>query len=62
MDMRALTVGGTGIAWQRMIARLVRQGPVTPKLPTSILQALAADVFASESIGRDIEPVWDGEY
>jgi hypothetical protein len=35
---------------------------VTPKLPTSILQALAADVFVSESIGRDIELVWDEEY
>ena len=45
-----------------MISRLVLNGPVTPRLPTSILQELAADVYVSETIARDIEPVWDEEF
>jgi 6-phosphogluconolactonase/glucosamine-6-phosphate isomerase/deaminase len=62
MDMHALTVGGTSISWQRLMSRLVLHGPVTPRLPTSILQSLKTDVFVSESIARDIEPVWNEEY
>lgn len=53
-EMAAITVHGTSTAWQRLIARLVYHGPVTPKLPTSILQELRTDVFISETIAQDI--------
>jgi len=56
MEISAITVHGTPTAWQRLIARLVYHGPVTPKLPTSILQELRTDVFISETIAQDIKP------
>ena len=62
MDMNALTVDGTSISWQRMTTRLVAHGPVTPQLPTSILQTLPTDFYISETSAQDIEPIWDKEY
>ncbi|MGN6626754.1 MAG: hypothetical protein ACTHLN_09050 [Tepidisphaeraceae bacterium] len=61
-EVSALTVHGTQTSWQRMIARLVYHGPVTPRLPTSILQELRTDVFISESIAQDIVPDLDKGY
>lgn len=61
-EMSAITVHGTATAWQRMIARLVYHGPVTPKLPTSILQELRTDVYISESIAQDIRPDFNKGY
>jgi glucosamine-6-phosphate deaminase len=62
MDISALLIHGTATTWQRLIARLVYHGPVTPRLPTSIHQLLSSDVFISESIARDIEPDWEKGY
>jgi glucosamine-6-phosphate deaminase len=62
MDLHALNTAGTQVSWQRMVSRLVLHGPVTPLLPTSILQTLPTDVYISESAARDIEPVWHHEY
>jgi hypothetical protein len=31
-------------------------------VPTSLLQTLRTDVWVSESIARDIEPMWDKCY
>ena len=56
MEISAITVHGTPTSWQRLIARLVYHGPVTPKLPTSILQELRTDVFISETNAQDIRP------
>ncbi len=56
LDMHAITVHGTATSWQRFVSRLVLHGPVTPRVPESILQILPTDVVVSESIARDIEP------
>jgi glucosamine-6-phosphate deaminase len=62
VDVSALTIHGTQTTWQRLIARLVYHGPVTPRLPTSILQELSTDVYISESIARNIEPDFSKGY
>ena len=62
LDMHALTTAGSNVSWQRLITRLVLHGPVTPKVPESILQTLETDVLVSESIAMDIEPLWDRGY
>ena len=62
MDMHALSTAGTIVSWQRFMTRLVLHGPVTPRVPTSILQQTGADVYVSESAAADIEPIWDLSY
>ena len=62
MDMNSLTVDGTSVSWQRLITRLVAHGPVTPRVPTSIVQTLPTDFYISETNARNIEPIWDKEY
>ncbi len=61
-EMAAISVAGTSTAWQRLIARLVYHGPVTPKLPTSILQELPTQVTISETIAQDIKPDFSKGY
>jgi len=58
IDLHAISVGGSPISWQRLTTRLCLHGPVTPRLPQSIMQELKADVWISESAARDIEPTW----
>jgi glucosamine-6-phosphate deaminase len=62
MDMNALTIAGTGVSWQRLITRLVAHGPVTPKVPSSLLQTLPTDFFIADSIAEDIAPDWTMAY
>jgi glucosamine-6-phosphate deaminase len=62
MDFHGITVHGTKTAWQRLISRLVLHGPVTPKLPQSIIQELRSDVFVSQTIAADIEADFDKGY
>jgi glucosamine-6-phosphate deaminase len=62
IDLHSITVAGSEISWQRMITRLVLHGPVTPRLPASILQTLRTDVWVSERAAQDIEPRWDLGY
>jgi glucosamine-6-phosphate deaminase len=62
MDMIALTVHGTATSWQRLMARLVTHGPVTPRVPTSIHQLLSTDCYISETNARTIEPDWNKGY
>ena len=62
IDMHAITVGGSFVSWQRLITRLVLHGPVTPKVPESILQTLRTDVWLSEAVAENIEPHWDRGY
>lgn len=61
-DSHSLNVGGTNISWQRLITRLICHGPVTPKVPSSILQTCKTDVYITESAAADIEPVWEIGY
>ncbi len=62
MDMNAIGTAGTFVAWQRIATRLACHGPVTPKVPSSILQTMKTDVFITENIAADIEPIWDQGY
>jgi glucosamine-6-phosphate deaminase len=62
IDMHAITVDGSFASWQRFTTRLVLHGPVTPRVPESILQALRTDVWVSESVAANIEPHWDKGY
>ena len=57
-----ISVHNTGTAWQRLVARLVMHGPVTPLVPESLLQKLGAEVIISETIAQNIEPDWDKGY
>ena len=56
MDRSAIRIGGSDVSWQRFISRLVAHGPVTPKVPASILQTVPTDFYIAESIAADIEP------
>jgi len=50
VETHALTTGGTNSSWQRTISKLCLFGPVTPLVPTSIIQRLGAEVFVGESL------------
>lgn len=55
-------VHGTSTSWQRLTARLALFGPVTPRVPDSIVQLASSDVWISESIAQKIEVDWDKGY
>ena len=54
-EMHALSTMGSVSSWQRMTSRLVLYGPVTPKVPSSILQLLPTSVYVSEGIAKEFE-------
>jgi glucosamine-6-phosphate deaminase len=62
IDFHALTTMGTRSSWQRFMTRLCLHGPVTPKVPTSILQTAPATVIVSETAAADIKPDWELGY
>ncbi|MCS7047895.1 MAG: hypothetical protein NZ483_01200 [Verrucomicrobiae bacterium] len=62
VDMHAITIGGGFHSWQRLTTRLCLHGPVTPKIPASILQTLPTDVWVSDLIAADIKPRWELGY
>ncbi len=62
MQQHALSVAGTRVSWQRFVTRLILHGPVSPKVPESLLQTLPTDVLVSENAAQDIEPLWDFAY
>jgi len=62
IEMHGITTAGTFVSWQRMISRLVLHGPVTPQVPSSILQTLRTDVYVTETIAANIEPQGDLQY
>ncbi len=62
LDMHAITVHGSFASWQRLTTRLCLHGPVTPRVPTSILQLLPTEVLVSETAAADIEPHWELSY
>ncbi len=62
MDTHSLAVLGTMVSWQRLVTRLVLHGPVTPKVPESLLQLLPTDVILSETAAADVRPNWDIAY
>ena len=62
IDMNNLQTDGTFVSWQRFMTRLAIHGPVTPKVPTSILQITNSEFWISETCAADIEPRWDKCY
>jgi 6-phosphogluconolactonase/glucosamine-6-phosphate isomerase/deaminase len=62
MQQHALGVAGTQVSWQRFVTRLILHGPVTPRVPESLLQTLPSDVIVSENAAQNIEPRWDFAY
>lgn len=62
IEMHGISTAGTHVAWQRMISRLVLHGPVTPQIPSSILQNLGADVYVTETIAAKVEPNFVFQY
>ena len=62
LDFHSITVHGTTTSWQRLTTRLCLHGPVTPRIPASILQTLRTDVYVSETSAMDIAPTWDVGY
>ncbi len=62
IDLHGITIDGSFASFQRFMTRLVLHGPVTPRVPTSILQTLDTDVWVTESAAADVIPRWDKGY
>jgi len=54
-EMHALSTMGSTSSWQRLTSRLVLYGPVTPKVPSSILQLMPTSVYVSEEIAKEFD-------
>jgi glucosamine-6-phosphate deaminase len=55
VGLYSIGINGTSSSWQRLIARLALFGPVTPKVPDSIIQLKPSDIWVSENIAQAIE-------
>ena len=58
IEIHALLTNGTFSSWQRMTSRLVLHGPVTPLVPSSMLQLMKTQVYVSDEIAAPFEP-WE---
>lgn len=55
IEVHALLTNNTFSSWQRMTSRLVLHGPVTPAIPSSMLQLMKTQVYVSEEIAAPFE-------
>jgi len=55
IEVHALATCGTFSSWQRMTSRLVTHGPVTPYVPSSMLQTKKTQVYISEELAAPFE-------
>jgi glucosamine-6-phosphate deaminase len=55
IEIHALLTNGTFSSWQRMVSRLVLHGPVTPQVPSSILQILDTQVYVSQELAAPFD-------
>ena len=55
IEVHALLTNNTFSSWQRMTSRLVTHGPVTPLVPSSMLQTMATQVYISEEVAAPFE-------
>ena len=55
IEVHALLTNNTFSSWQRMTSRLVLHGPVTPLVPSSMLQHMKTQVYVSEEIAAPFE-------
>ncbi|MGI6526328.1 MAG: hypothetical protein ACOX25_09795 [Caldicoprobacterales bacterium] len=58
IEIHSLLTNGTFSSWQRMVSRLVLHGPVTPLVPSSILQLMKTQVYVSDEIAAPFD-CWD---
>ncbi|NLZ70606.1 MAG: hypothetical protein GX907_04660 [Clostridiaceae bacterium] len=58
VEVHALLTNGTFSSWQRMTSRLVLHGPVTPLVPSSMLQLMKTQVYVSEELAAPFD-CWD---
>ncbi len=55
IEVHALMTNGTFSSWQRMTSRLVLHGPVTPLVPSSMLQLMKTQVYVSEELAAPFD-------
>ncbi len=55
IEVHALLTNSTFSSWQRMTSRLVLHGPVTPLVPSSMLQLMKTQVYVSEELAAPFE-------
>ena len=55
IEVHALLTNNTFSSWQRMTSRLVLHGPVTPLVPSTMLQTMKTQVYVSEEIAAPFE-------
>ncbi|MBO5339644.1 MAG: hypothetical protein J6A62_01425 [Oscillospiraceae bacterium] len=55
IEVHALATCGTFSSWQRMISRLVTHGPITPLIPSTMLQTKKTQVYISEELAAPFE-------
>ena len=61
-DWNYFVVDGTNVSWQRFVTRLAAHGPVTPYVPTSLLQTVKTNFYISENTAQNVEPIWEKAY
>jgi 6-phosphogluconolactonase/glucosamine-6-phosphate isomerase/deaminase len=49
------TIASTSVSWQRFSVRFGAHGPITPKVPSTILQIGPTQMYISETIAQNIE-------
>ena len=55
IEVHALLTNCTFSSWQRMTSRLVLHGPVTPLVPSSMLQLMKTQVYVSEELAAPFD-------
>jgi len=55
IEIHSLLTCNTFSSWQRMTSRLILHGPVTPLVPSSILQLLKTQVYVSEELAAPFD-------
>ena len=55
IEVHALQTNATFSSWQRMTSRLVLHGPVTPLIPSSMLQLMKTQVYVSDELAAPFE-------
>ena len=55
IEVHALLTNATFSSWQRMTSRLVLHGPVTPLVPSSMLQTMKTQVLVSDELAAPFE-------
>jgi len=49
-------VGNSMVSWQRFTVRLASHGPITPLVPSTMLQMAPSELYLSETLAADITP------